>query len=329
MHPSSFFALFQLLLCTCFSCFCQNNHQNESRQFQYIITVDESGADSLEEEKQKLIKVIEDLNSARYRKVIREVKRKIRKSEKQDQDLQNWYLLQIMAYSNLGEEAKTEKTFAKAFAELQPSFLLYYNYALKKMWERDYLQADQFVQQSIQLNSAFAPSHLLLSEIQKMQGRRIKAILPLYAYFLFEDEDNAEQKQISKLRHLLYKGINVVQSNGLTFTLPYSREEKENGFLELEILLNDLQEQFQNGSSKEHRMAVYTKAVFGFVGYQPLQKEDIWWSFYGEIFGEIAKKNLIEAFVYTELEQESANSTKFYLRHHNKVEEYLEWRENL
>src|SRR5690606_7736012 len=135
------------------------------------------------------------------------------------------FLIQILVYTQFENDKKVEKSYDKAFEKYPLHYLLYFNYAMKVHQDGNSELAEEHIQKSILLNPAHAAAHKYLAQIQEENGNRIKAILPLYAYLIYSDDEKEKKAVLAKLQKLLYEGIEVKQENGLSFTVPFSTEE--------------------------------------------------------------------------------------------------------
>lgn len=313
----SFFLLLFLLPILLFS--QDKNFENKLR-VSYIINI-KTVHDSIKEDDGSFQKTIQFLKEEKYRKAIHLAERK----QKKQPQAGHWYFVQAIAYKHLNKTKKIEAIFKEAFDKLPATALLYYNYGIKKMYDGKYADADQFFQQSIQLEPTFVEAHKALSKVHELQGNRIKAILPLYIYFLFLPEGESNENELNRLKSLLFQGINVIQENGLTFSLPFSKEDKE--MFQMELMLNELNSLF---NKQDHlfgnRLLAFSEAIFSYLNENREAKSDIWWSFYANILGEISENNHTAAYITTELKNKNQGKEEIQLKEINK---YLEWKANL
>lgn len=212
------------------------------------------------------------------------------------------YLIQVLAYTHFQKDKKVEKTYDKAFEKFPLHYLLYFNYGMKVHQDGNLKLAEEHIQKSILLNPAHAEGHRYLSLIQEEKGQRIKAILPLYAYLIYSTEEQPKESVMDSLQNLLYKGIEVVQENGLSFTLAFSKEDAdENPNLQaLELVLNDLNHNTPGIPENEvDKFRIYTHSIFRFMSENHRGEDNIWWGLYGRLLNDMHDKKYVDAFIYS------------------------------
>ncbi|MCU4164468.1 tetratricopeptide repeat protein [Carboxylicivirga caseinilyticus] len=110
--------------------------------------------------------------------------------------------------------------YRKVISEYPNEYLLYYNLGLSYYKNNETEEAEKCVEKAIQLNKLHMSSHLLLSSIMQAKGERLKSMLPLYYFLLFEQDSKRSVDAYNQLQNLwtlsaIHKGNTVAISVGL------------------------------------------------------------------------------------------------------------------
>lgn len=98
------------------------------------------------------------------------------------------YLVFCAALDNVGRDKQAIKFYKKAIKKYPDEHLLHYNIALTYLNQGEVDLAQEKVQQAIQINKYHMSSHFLLSQIMGSRGDRLKRMLPLYFFLLYEQD---------------------------------------------------------------------------------------------------------------------------------------------
>lgn len=135
-----------------------------------------------------------------------------------------YYLESCLIYgAALDYNGKTKgaiRFYKKVLNEHPNEYLLHYNLALVYYKIEQIEEAEKCVQKAIQLNKLHMSSHLLLSSIMQAQGERLKSMLPLYYFLLFEQDSNRSIDAYNQLQNIwthsaMHKGNSIAISVGL------------------------------------------------------------------------------------------------------------------
>jgi len=119
-----------------------------------------------------------------------------------------------------GKSKGAIRFYKRILNENPNEYLLHYNLALVYYKVDQFEEAERHVQKAIQLNKLHMSSHLLLSSIMQVQGERLKSMLPLYYFLLFEQDSKRSIDAYNQLQNIwtysaMHKGNSIAISVGL------------------------------------------------------------------------------------------------------------------
>ena len=158
----------------------------------------------------------------------------------------------------------------------------------------------------------------------------IKSFVPVYDYLIFIPEVESDSVAFHKLQQLLYKGVQQEASNGLIFSLPFSKEEQSKEMLEMELLLNEINTSFADTAENCcKRIQALSEGVFSFLYENRQLEEDIWLSFYANILGSISAQQLTKAFLVLEIYPNTSADPPSEKLRPNEIGLYYKWLQQL
>lgn len=233
------------------------------------------------------------------------------------------YILRGSALDLSGKPLEAINTYKLALKKYSKNHSLYYNLALTYYNVKQYKDAEEALQKALKIDQLHASSHLLLGLCMSRQGERIKSILALYNFLLFEPKS---KRSASALQTLEDQWKNTAKQKTTTKSLPVIKEDE---FNTATAMLNVLQEANNNESNKNKSAITLfvenTNTIFTILGEEKKGKKGFWWNFYVDYFYTLANNHHTEALCYY-ITQSKDDTYDVWLRDNlSKMEALSEW----
>ena len=208
-------------------------------------------------------------------------------------------LSKASSLDELGNTNKSIKLLEKAI-EVEKHFLLYYNLALNYYKRQEYTRAEETTIKAIELNPNHASSHLMLANIHSIRKNPVKVILAAH-YFLFLEPNSSRSVAVYEMLQINFAGDvkrHESKENAINIKISPSKDPQ---FAAAEMMLSlisasNLSEE-DNSKSKDELFIENTTTFFSTLGgLRKESKDDIWWSFYTELFSNLANSEHISTY---------------------------------
>lgn len=210
------------------------------------------------------------------------------------------YIVMGSALNMAGRPDQAIEVYHKGIKAFPESSLLHYNCAYSYYGKKDYVNAEKFAINAIQLNPAHSSSHLILGLTMTSLEQRAKAILPLYYFLLLEPDSKRSPGILKTLNKLLISGIEK-KSDGVSIQLPESiYKDSTWSAIETSISLSGATRHTETNSSKSDAefFVENNKTILTIMHELLLNKSDLWSNLYVNKFYDLLQSNLIEPFSY-------------------------------
>ncbi|MFI2742163.1 tetratricopeptide repeat protein [Zhouia sp. PK063] len=209
------------------------------------------------------------------------------------------------------------------------NYLLYYNYALVCYKQNQIDKAENLVIMALNKNFYHASSQSLLSSIMYKKGSRIKAILPLYYFFLLETKTKRASDNYAKLKEYLGQGLNKDDKNNIQITVPNSSTASDSfSAAEMAISLANASNiiEKQKGKSDLELFVHTNETIFNTLGELKKDQTGFWWDNYVSFFYELSQKGFVEPFsYYIAGNDENDNAMAWFDDHKKEFEDFANW----
>nr|WP_319401179.1 tetratricopeptide repeat protein [uncultured Carboxylicivirga sp.] len=163
-----------------------------------------------------------------------------------------------------GKTKSAIRFYRRMIKENPNEYLFYYNLALIYYKQNDIDEAEKTVEKAIQLNKMHMSSHLLLSSIMQKKGDRLKSMLPLYYFLLFEQDTKRSIDAYNQLQQIWT--LSAMNTGG-AIAISVGLKSKNTGMSALElgvgtIAATHLMDDEKNEAEDYQRMASQTQDLF-------------------------------------------------------------------
>lgn len=243
-------------------------------------------------------------------------------------------LINGSAWENIGRRKRAQKIYRQGIKEYPDSYLMHYNLALSLFKDKDYDNAQKYTIKAIELYSAHASSHLLLSYIMFDKGERIKSMLPLYYFLLIEQDSERTTTAYDLLSTLWDQGVRKNGQREIQL-VNAGFQHSEFGKAELAVSLirtSELSNSEDEASSLYNNrlinFAQNNKTFFKILAESSNDKYGFWWEFYVNFFTKLEENNLSEPFSYFISSCRYNNDVLLWLSdNHQEFERFTAWME--
>ncbi len=210
------------------------------------------------------------------------------------------YVLKGSALDQLNKSEDAIKVYKKGIKAFPRNYLLHYNLALTYYTIKNFKEAEESLQNALQIKPLHSSSHLLLGYVMKEQGNRVKSLLALYNFLLIEPTGKRAAGAYTLLQNLLNKGISKESEKKINITLPNTNETDEfrSAELMMSLLVASKNTEKNKDKTEAELFAYNTNLFFGMLGDMRKKNKGFWWDYYVEFFNTMSKENHVEAFCY-------------------------------
>lgn len=127
------------------------------------------------------------------------------------------YITKGNALDLLGKTKKSIQLLKKGIKETGGHYLLYYNLSYNYFKIEDYNNAEESAIKAVEDNPSHSSSHFLLSNINLMQGNKIRGLLAIHYFLLKEPNSKRSEVGMKMLKELM--GGNVSKEAGKPNTI--------------------------------------------------------------------------------------------------------------
>lgn len=161
------------------------------------------------------------------------------------------YLVFCAALDHIGRNKQAIKFYKQAIKKYPEENLLYYNIAITYLEVGKGDDALINVQKSIQLNKYHMSSHYLLSQIMASRGDRLRCMLPLYFFLLYEQDTERSIEALEILQGYwrgaaIQKGSDVkVPISSLSIVSGLAMANRGVGLIAAEYMVDDTKKKLE------------------------------------------------------------------------------------
>jgi tetratricopeptide (TPR) repeat protein len=228
-----------------------------------------------------------------------------------------------------GKQKNAIKTYEDGLVKFPNSNLLNYNLAYTSYNIGDYDKAEKAAINAILAKPTHGSSHLVLSNIMKAKGERVKALLPLYYFLLLEPNSKRSLQIFNILNGMLNQGVEKQSDNNININVP-SSASKDSLFGAADMMISLLGANKYTDENKEKTDSDFfvetNESLFGILGELKKDNKNIYWDLYVTKFDDLVQTKNIEAFSY--YISQSTNTDKvnnWIANNQDKMKIFKEW----
>lgn len=235
-----------------------------------------------------------------------------------------------------GKPDKAIRVYKKGLRKCGEDYLLHHNIACTYYHQKKYESAEEALLNAIALNYGHASSHLLLGNLKNLTNRPSQTLLCLY-YFLLIEPASERSIHAYQLLQQQYKGqITRDPKDTSNITIRLNPEGLEDDFGAIDMLVAMLfTEHLIDQAEEKTEMELFisqTQAFFLMLGEMNAEKPDkytgFWWSFYVDLFNDLAQSDHIDTFAYYISMSSSQEAEEWVKQHESNVEAMIDWLNN-
>lgn len=299
---------------------------------------------ALELDKDNLLALAEKsftLNSLRKYEESIEICKKAIEKHPNDNSLKNVYV----TYGNdLDELKKTDEAFAifdeglKVFPEY---YQLHFNKGITYSSIRKYDEAILSFQQAILINPKHASSNNAIARLEKMNGRKIPAILSFCRFLVTEPQSARAEENLNSLKELMSANVKKTGEKSITVTIDpkmlsdNTKKEKikDNDFSTTELISTmdialDFDEKNINKTEVQNFIRKF-ETICASMSEMKKKNFGFYWDVYAPYFIEMKKNNLIEPFGYIVYASSETKELNDWLETNQKeLDRFYDWSKN-
>lgn len=219
--------------------------------------------------------------------------------------------------------------FEEGIKKFPNSNLLNYNLALTAFNNKDLAKAEQSIINAINAKTSHASSHLILGNIQRQLGSRVKALMSYYYFLMLEPKTERSTNVLKILTSLQKKGLQKESENKLNINLDGSAM-KDTVFGAIEMFVS-MQGAFNMNEKNKDKSEIElfietTRSFFSITHELKKNKSNFWFDFYDPKFYDLIQSKNIEAFCYYISQSSDKPEIQNWLNENQeKVESLKEW----
>jgi Tfp pilus assembly protein PilF len=258
-----------------------------------------------------------------------------------DNSLKNVYV----TYGNaLDELKKTDEAFAvyddglKVFPEY---YQLHFNKGITYSSIRKYDEAILSFQQAILINPKHASSNNAIARLEKMNGRKIPAILAFCRFLITEPQSARAKENLNSLKELISANVKKTGENSVSVTIDSKMlsedtkngKPKENDFSSTELISTmdvalDFDEKNVNKTEVENFIRKF-ETICASLSEMKKKNYGFYWYVYAPYFIEMKKNNLIEPFAYIVYASSETKDVNEWLdKNQKELDKFYDWSKN-
>lgn len=332
--------------------FSQNKIEAEKLVYEGVVYHDNGDYDgalnkynkALELDKDNLLALAEKaytLNTLKkYDESILVCKLAIEKHPKEN-SLKNVYV----TYGNaLDALKKTDEAFAiydKGIKIFPEYYQLHFNKGITYSSIRKYDDAILSFQQAILLNPNHASSNNAIARLEKINGRKIPAILAFCRFLIIEPQTERAKENLNGLKELMSANVMKTGENSVSVTIDSNMfsentkkgKPKENDFSSVEFISTmdialDYDEKNVNKTEVEKFIRKF-ETICGSLSELKKDNYGFYWEVYAPYFVEMKKNKLIEPFAYIVYASSETNDVNEWLEKNQKeLDKFYDWSNN-
>ena len=157
------------------------------------------------------------------------------------------------------------------------------------------LKAEDMCIKSIRADATYAPAHKLMAAIEANQGRRYRAMLPLYYYLLVSTDDEGKRQAYEQLVRLWRHSANMIDVLHRGKTADAFNDGLD-AFIRT-VATSDSISTLQPQESVA-LLARYTDTLFRHILATSEENLDFWQVFYADFFAKLPPRGFVVPFVY-------------------------------
>lgn len=226
-----------------------------------------------------------------------------------------------------GKHTDAIKVYEEGLTKFPNSNLLNYNLALTALNIGDYSKAEQAAINAIIAKPTHSSSHLVLANIMKAQGERVKALLPLYYFLLLEPTSKRSLVNLHFLQGMLDEGVEQKSNNTINITVPsFASKDSVWGAAEMMISLLGASKYSDKNKSQMEIFIETTESLFNILGELKKNNSSLWWDLYVTKFYDLVQLKNNEAFsYYISQSTDSQEVNKWITDNPDKMKIFLDW----
>ncbi|MGL1891638.1 MAG: tetratricopeptide repeat protein [Spirochaetaceae bacterium] len=214
----------------------------------------------------------------------------------------------------LGRTQESIELFESAIKQYGDHYLLYYNLGINYYRIKDYLKAEEIINNAIRTNNNHASSHNLLSYIMSETNQKAKSILSLY-YFLFLEPNSSRSK--TAYDRLISNFTKTPGDANITI----NPNQLESGFLAADLAL----ESFRILESTDDNFINNSESLFNILGEIKKDNRGFTWDFYVPFFYKIAQSEHLKTFCHYISQSTNEESVKWLTNNRDELEKFSLW----
>lgn len=267
-------------------------------------------------------------------------KRAIKKHPK-DNDLKNVYVTYGNALDELNKTDEAFDIYDEGLKVFPDYYQLHFNKGVTYASIRKYDDAILSFQQAILINPRHAGSNNAIARLEKIQARKIPAILAFCRFQIIEPQTDRAKDNLNSLKELMSANVKKTGEKSISISIDSklvaedskNEKPKENDFSSTELISTmdvalDYDEKNVNKTEVENFIRKFN-TICASLSEMKKNNYGFYWEVYAPYFIEMKKNNLIEPFAYIVFATSETKDVNDWLEKNQKaLDEFYDWSNN-
>lgn len=238
------------------------------------------------------------------------------------------YVMIGNSYDLKGNYSKAVKTYKKAMKEYPNEQMIFYNLALTYHNHKDYKNAEETIEKSIQLKPTHASSHFLYSFILDAQGRSFQSVIPLYFAIALEPNSKRASNNLKWLKKTLDYNI---KKEGNTINISINMfNDSSNPFTSAELFyklsIANILGSDSTEKTDQELFIIAVKEHIASLKTVKLDEDHFFNSTYLKPIQELSEKELVEPLCYTISQSIKTDEVRdWIMNNEERIEKFDNW----
>lgn len=299
--------------------------------------------EALELDKDNLLALAEKAYTSnalhKYDESIALCKKAIEKHPK-NYSLKNVYVTYGNALDELNKKNEAFAIYDEGLKIFPDYYQLHYNKAITYSSVKKYDEALQSFQQAALANPRHASSNNAIARMEKINGRKIPAILAFCRFLITEPQSERAKENLNSLKEIMAANVKKTGENSITITIDSDKlpdtkkgKVKENDFSATEMISTmdialDYDEKNINKTEVEKFMRKM-ETICSSLNEMKKKNYGFYWDVYAPYFIEIKKNKLIEPLAYiVYASSDTADVNEWLDKNQKELDRFYEWSKN-
>lgn len=239
------------------------------------------------------------------------------------------YLLKGSALDYSGKPKDAIKVFKEGTKKVPANNSLYYSIAITSYNQKEFKEAEEALQSSLQINPLHANSHFLMGVLK--MGEKSKSMLAFYNYLIIEPTGKRANVAFTTVSGKQKEGVEVKDDKSINITLNGLNEKDDFSTADMSIALAEAAKHTEENKNKSdfEMFSENTKSFFMILGELQAnnKKKDFWWKYYVGFFYDLARNDeMYETFSYYIYQDVRSTAVENWLQKNpDRVSKLREW----